>query len=239
MIAENETSRIATRQWLRYDLLRMLNVSFPSRPEGPRAGSADSSRTAARLSRQIALVLLAFAGPVAVALPQENRAQPNDTEAPQAYLIGAADVLQITVWKEPDLSRDATVRLDGVVTVPLLGDTPAAGKTPTELADDISKKLAKFIEKPRVSIGITQANSSRIYIIGQMVRSGEFPLSRRMTVLQGLALAGGFKEFAKTESIVIVRQDKTVIPVNYKRIADGKDMSQNVALAAGDTIVVP
>jgi polysaccharide export outer membrane protein len=218
----------------------MLNVSFPSRPEGPRAGSADRSRTAARLSRQIALVLLAFAGPVALALPQEeNRAQPNDTEAPQTYLIGAADVLQITVWKEPDLSRDATVRLDGVVTVPLLGDTPAAGKTPTELADDISKKLAKFIEKPRVSIGITQANSSRIYIIGQMVRSGEFPLSRRMTVLQGLALAGGFREFAKTESIVIVRQDKTVIPVNYKRIADGKDMSQNVALAAGDTIVVP
>ena len=239
MIAENETPWIATRQWIRYDLLRVLNVSFLPHPEGPRAGSADRSRTVARLSRQIALVLLAFAGPVAVALPQESTAQPNDAEAPQGYVIGAADVLQITVWKEPELSRDATVRLDGVVTVPLLGDTPAAGKTPTELADDISKKLAKFIEKPRVSIGITQANSSRIYIIGQMVRSGEFPLSRRMTVLQGLALAGGFKEFAKTESIVIVRQDKTVIPVNYKRIADGSNMSQNVALVAGDTIVVP
>jgi polysaccharide export outer membrane protein len=239
VIAENETPWIAPRLWIHYDLLRVLNVSFLPPPEGPRTGSADRSRSVARFSRQIALVLLAFAGPVALALPQENRAQPSDAEAPQAYVIGAADVLQITVWKEPELSRDATVRLDGVVTVPLLGDTPAAGKTPTELADDISKKLAKFIEKPRVSIGITQANSSRIYIIGQMVRSGEFPLLRRMTVLQGLALAGGFKEFAKTESIVIVRQDKTVVPVNYKRIADGRDMSQNVALTAGDTIVVP
>ncbi len=220
MIAENETPLIAQRQWIPYDLLRVLNVSLLAH------------------LRQIALALLAFAGPAAAAFPQESTAQPN-ADAPQAYVIGAADVLQIPVWKEPERSRDATVRLDGVVTVPLLGDTPAAGKTPTELAEDISKKLAKFIEKPRVSIAISQANSSRIYIIGMMVRSGEFPLSRRMTVLQGLALAGGFKEFAKTESIVIVRQDKTVIPVNYKRIADGKDMSQNVPLAAGDTIVVP
>jgi polysaccharide biosynthesis/export protein len=192
--------------------------------------------------RQVALILLVPAASVAVALAQEAPAQPTAAKADQpvaAYTIGPADVLQIAVWKEPELSRDATVRMDGLVTIPLLGDTPAAGKTPTELADDISKKLAKFIEKPRVSVAITQANSSRIYIIGQMVRSGEFPLSRRMTVLQGLALAGGFKEFAKTEDIVIVRQDLTVIPVNYKRIADGKDMSQNVALTAGDTIVVP
>ena len=200
-----------------------------------------SREPGARLSRQIALFLLLSAGSAAVALAQEERARPTEAEAqqPTAYSIGPADVLQISVWKEPELSRDATVRLDGVVTIPLLGDTPAAGKTPNELADDISKKLAKFIEKPRVSVGIAQANSSRIYIIGQMVRSGEFPLSRRMTVLQGLALAGGFKEFAKTEDIVIVRQDRTVVPVNYKRIADGKDMSQNVALMAGDTIVVP
>jgi polysaccharide export outer membrane protein len=193
-------------------------------------------------SRRVALFLLISAGSVAVALAQEEPARPTVAEAPPppaSYSIGPADVLQISVWKEPELSREATVRLDGVVTIPLLGDTPAAGKTPNELAEDISKKLAKFIEKPRVSVGIAQANSSRIYIIGQMVRSGEFPLSRRMTVLQGLALAGGFKEFAKTENIVIVRQDLTVVPVNYKRIADGKDMSQNVALTAGDTIVVP
>jgi polysaccharide biosynthesis/export protein len=193
-------------------------------------------------SGRVALVLLLSAGPVAVVLAQEGRPRPTEAAAqqpPAGYRIGPADVLQISVWKEPELSREATVRLDGVVTIPLLGDTPAAGKTPNELADDISNKLAKFIEKPRVSVGIAQANSSRIYIIGQMVRSGEFPLSRRMTVLQGLALAGGFKEFAKTEDIVIVRQDLTVVPVNYKRIADGKDMSQNVALTAGDTIVVP
>jgi polysaccharide export outer membrane protein len=189
----------------------------------------------------IALLLLVFGGPLAIASAQEP-ARPAQAEAgdPAAtYTIGPGDVLQIAVWKEPELSRDVTVRLDGVITVPLLGDTPAAGKTPTQLASDISTKLAKFIEKPRVSVGVTQANSARIYIIGQMVRSGEFPLSRRMTVLQGLALAGGFREFAKTDSIVIVRQDLSVIPVNYKKIAEGKDMSQNVALTAGDTIVVP
>jgi polysaccharide biosynthesis/export protein len=216
----------------------MLTTHERRRVDG---GDGDHRRLDASRWRQVALFLLVFAGSAAVALAQEERAQPTGAEAqqPLAYTIGPADVLQVSVWKEPELSREATVRLDGVVTIPLLGDIPAAGKTPTELADDISKKLAKFIEKPRVSVGIAQANSSRIYIIGQMVRSGEFPLSRRMTVLQGLALAGGFKEFAKTESIVIVRQDLAVIPVNYKRIADGKDMSQNVALTAGDTIVVP
>lgn len=204
-------------------------------------GDRDHRRLDASRWSQVALFLLVSAGP-AVSLAQTGQAKPAEAradQAPASYTIGPADVLQITVWKEAELSREATVRLDGVVTLPLLGDIPAAGKTPTELADDISKGLVKFIENPRVSVGIAQANSSRIYIIGQMVRSGEFPLARRMTVLQGLALAGGFKEFAKTENITIVRQDLTVIPVNYKRIADGRDMSQNVTLTAGDTIVVP
>ncbi len=231
-MVENGAPRIASRQWINYDLLPVLNVSLWPAPGG--------ARIRGRAPRALALILLALSGTAAAALAQESAAQPAEADAtPQTYTIGAADVLQIAVWKEPELSRDATVRLDGLVTVPLLGDTQAAGKTPNELAADIATKLARFIEKPRVSVSVTQANSSRIYIIGQTVRSGEFPLSRRMTVLQGLALAGGFKEFAKTDSIVIVRQDGTAIPVNYKRIADGKDMSQNVVLAAGDTIVVP
>jgi len=92
---------------------------------------------------------------------------------------------------------------------------------------------------PVVTVAVTQANSARFYVIGQVGKSGEFPLSGPTTVLQALALAGGFKDFAKTDGIVIVRKDQTVVPVNYKRIADGKDVAQNVLLAPGDTIVVP
>jgi len=155
------------------------------------------------------------------------------------YLIGLGDVLRITVWKEPDLTLDVTVRLDGMITVPLLGDVQAAGRVPSQLAGTLVTDLRRFIENPRVTVSVTQATSARIYVVGQMVRPGEFPLSGRMTVLKALALAGGFKEFAKSESIVIVREDQKVIPFNYKHVGEGKDMSQNVLLAAGDTIVVP
>jgi len=155
------------------------------------------------------------------------------------YLIGPADLLQVIVWKEPELSRPVTVRFDGMVTVPLIGDVMAAGRTTTQLAETLSQGLKRFIEVPRVTVGVEQANSARFYVVGQVGKSGEFPLSGPTTVLQALALAGGFKDFAKTDDIVIVRKDQTVVSVNYKRIADGRDVSQNVLLSPGDTIVVP
>ena len=155
------------------------------------------------------------------------------------YLIGPADVLQVTVWKEPDLTRDATVRFDGKITIPLIGDVAAAGQTPGQLAETIARGLARFLELPRVTVGVSQATSARFYVVGQVEKSGEFPLTGKTTVLQALALAGGFREFAKTDQVVIVREDQSVVPVNYKRIADGRDVSQNVLLGPGDTIVVP
>lgn len=155
------------------------------------------------------------------------------------YTIGPADVLKIVVWKEPDLALDATVRADGMITFPLLGDIEAAGLVPSKLAEGLSKRLERFVEAPKVTVSVTQANSARFYVIGQVAKPGEFPLAGRSTVLQALALAGGLREFAKADGIVIVREDQTVIPVNYKRIAEGKDVSQNVQLIRGDTIVVP
>src|SRR5262249_37254523 len=152
-----------------------------------------------------------------------------------AYVIGPADVLLVTVWKEPELSRPVTVRVDGKATFPLLGDVSAAGRTPTQLAESLTEGLRRFIEVPRVTVGVEQANSSRLYVLGQVIRSGEFPLGGPTTVLQALALAGGFKDFAKTDSIAVVHRDGTVVPVNYKRIADGKDTGQNVLLLPGDT----
>ncbi len=126
-----------------------------------------------------------------------------------------------------------------MITVPLLGDVQAAGRTPSQLADSLTQGLKQFIEAPRVTVGVGQANSARFYVVGQVGKSGEFLMSGRTTVLQALALAGGFREFAKTDSIVIVRRDQTVVPVNYKRITDGRDVSQNVLLPPEDTIVVP
>lgn len=174
------------------------------------------------------------------AAAQPDAAQPQaDTRAVAEYVIGPADVLQVVVWKEPELTRDTTVRLDGMVSLPLLGDVRAEGLTPAQFASELKKGLARFVESPRVTVTIAQSNSSRFYVVGQVVKPGEYPLSRRTTVLQGLAVAGGFREFAKLESILIVRQDQSVRPVNYKRLAEGRDLSQNVALRAGDTIVVP
>lgn len=195
-----------------------------------------------------ALWLLALAVGVGVLLPpsvaaaeQERVGPPTPAEASPTpvYKIGPADVLQVVVWKEADLSRDVIVRFDGMVTLPLVGEVQAAGRTPQDLASDLAKKLERFVEVPLVTVGVGEANSARFYVVGQVMKSGGFPLSGRTTVLQGLALAGGFQEFAKTDSIVIVREDRTVIPANFKRIAEGKDMAQNVLLAPGDTIVVP
>jgi polysaccharide biosynthesis/export protein len=178
--------------------------------------------------------MVAAAG-LAVALAAAGAA----AEAPAGYVIGQGDVLRVTVWKEPDLTGDVTVRPDGRITLPLLGDVAAAGSTPSQLAAGLAGEFSRLVEGARVTVSVSQALSARVYVVGQMMRPGEFPLAGRLTVLQALALAGGFKDFAKVESIVIVREDQTVIPFNYKRVADGKDVSQNVALAAGDTIVVP
>lgn len=190
---------------------------------------------------RVALGGVALAGLTASVMAGPQAAEPDALggAAPLDYSIGPADVLQIIVWKEPDLTRDVTVRFDGMVTVPLLGDLPAAGRTPGQLAEALARGLQRFVEMPRVTVAVSQANSARFYVVGQVQRSGDFPLAGPTTVLQALALAGGFKDFAKTESIVIVRKGQAVVPVNYKRIADGKDVSQNVLLSPGDTILVP
>lgn len=205
------------------------------------------------MNRSLTPLLLLFAGVAAVAAaapptpqsPAPAAAAPAATVpvAPGEYRIGAGDVLQLFVWREPELSREVTVRTDGKMTVPLLGDAEAAGRTPRQLASELSASYARFLSSPQVTVGIAQANSSRFYVIGQVPKPGEFPLSGRLTVLQGLALAGGLKEFAKGDGIVIVRRDpagnESAISVNYKRLEGGRDLAQNVALRPGDTIVVP
>lgn len=185
-----------------------------------------------------ALGLVASVGGGVLAREEESKPAARGPALP-GYTIGLGDMLRVAVWKEPELTLDVTVRPDGMITMPLLGDVEAAGRSPGQLANTLTAELQRLVENPRVTVSVSQATSARIYVVGQMLRPGEFPLSGRMTVLKALALAGGFKEFARPESIVIVREDQTVIPFNYKRVAEGKDMSQNILLAAGDTIVVP
>lgn len=151
-------------------------------------------------------------------------------------------MLQLFVWKEPELTREITVRMDGRLTVPLLGDVAAAGKSPQELAAELQSRLSRYLEAPHVTLWVAQANSSRIYVLGMVARPGVYPLGQATTVLQALSLAGGFREFAKTDNIVVIRQGEgssSVVPVDYKKIEAGRDLSQNVVLRPGDTVVVP
>jgi polysaccharide export outer membrane protein len=176
--------------------------------------------------------------------PAADEPSPSTVEVSSAeYVIRPGDTLQIVVWKEPELTREVTVRLDGRITVPLVGDIDAAGTSPTRLGAELGKKLTRFVATPVVTVAVAQANSSRVYVLGQVVQPGAYPMSARITVLQALALAGGFKEFAKTDRIMVIHEGVGVeqgpIYVNYKRVESGIDLGQNVPLRPGDTILVP
>ncbi len=159
------------------------------------------------------------------------------------YKIGSGDILNITTWKELDFSREAVlVRIDGKISFPLLDDVQAGGRTPLELKKDIQNKLKGFISNPVVTVNVRSPASKRIYILGEVVNTGEYPLVKNLTVLQAFALAGGFTEWASKKEIILFRKEngkKKMIRINYKDISKGKDFSQNVMLQADDTIIVP
>lgn len=160
-----------------------------------------------------------------------------------SYAIMPGDVLRVAVWKEPDLTGEVTVRPDGKITLPLLGDVEVAGRSPQQLGVELGESLRRFVEDPRVTVAVAQANSARFYIIGQVARPGVYPLTGRVSVIQALALAGGFLPFAKRDKVAIVRDMngvQTRVPINYEKLEKGKNLQQlNVLLQAGDTIVVP
>ena len=158
------------------------------------------------------------------------------------YVIGAQDVLDINVWKEPDVSRVVPVRPDGKISLPLLNDVQAGGLTPDQLAAKVTEELKKYVTNPQVTVIVTAINSQRVYILGEVTRPGAFPLLPGMTVLQALSSAGGFTQFAKVKSIFVRRlQDgkESKYLFNYKDVIGGKRPEQDILLKAGDTIVVP
>jgi polysaccharide export outer membrane protein len=194
------------------------------------------------------LVLVAIAAPGAAraagpADKPRTTAPPSPVATAPEYLVAPGDVLKVAVWKEPELTTEVAVRLDGRITVPLLGDVQSAGRTPDQLAVEIQTRMARFLEvPPQVTVTVAQAVSARFYVLGDVINSGAYPLTNRTTVLQALALAGGFKEFAKRERIVIIRERaavRTAIPFNYAEVEAGNRLEQNIPLEAGDTILVP
>jgi polysaccharide export outer membrane protein len=161
----------------------------------------------------------------------------------QDYQIGAGDILEITTWKEPDFSReDILVRLDGKLTFPLLNDVQAAGLTTLDLKGVIENGLKDYVANPVVTVNIRQPLSKQFYILGEVQRTGEYPLVKHLTVLQAFALAGGFTEWASKKEIILLRQENgkdKIYRINYKDITKGKDFSQNIKLKTDDTIIVP
>jgi polysaccharide biosynthesis/export protein len=189
------------------------------------------------------LVLLILVAGLPLAAQGQAPAPAMQSAAPDAnYVIGADDVLDISVWKEPDVSRVVPVRPDGKISLPLVSDVQAAGLTPTQLADTLTERFKKYLNDPQVTVIVSQINSRRVYVVGEVTHPGAFPLLPDMTVLQALADAGGFTPFANTKKVHIVRTvdgKQSEFPFEYREVLDGSKSSENIKLIPGDEIVVP
>jgi len=177
-------------------------------------------------------------------LAEDSAARPGSTlgEPQNQYLIGPGDLLEILVWKEPDLSRTVRVRMDGKISLPLVDDIQAAGSTLLQVKERITKALSGYVDAPAVYVMLQENRSKRIYIVGKVNAPGEYPLEKHMTLLQAVATAGGFAEWADRGDIVVMRkgpQGQFRIKVDYKRAVSGKDIEQNILLHPDDVIVVP
>lgn len=170
-----------------------------------------------------------------VAVPSMPTAAPVD---PKTYVIGPEDILLVRVWREPELSSAVQVRPDGKITMQLIGELHAAGLTPEELKNKIVEALQEVIIKPDVFVSLQSVQSRKFYITGEVNRSGSFPLVVPMTILEALTNTGGFREFANTKKISILRKGKT-LKFNYNDVIKGKNMQQNVLVEPGDYIYVP
>jgi polysaccharide export outer membrane protein len=167
----------------------------------------------------------------------KNRGVPDD------YQIGAGDVLQISVWKEPDASvPSAVVRPDGKISMPLLKEIEVAGMTPTQLEQVITQRLAKLINAVDVTIVVTAINSKKVYVVGAARREGPLAYTYRMTVMQAISEAGGLTDFAKRKKIYVLRTEngkEYQLPFNYDEVIKGEKTEQNIQLLPGDTIIIP
>lgn len=173
---------------------------------------------------------------------QQTAAQ-SGAAADPSYVIGEDDVLGINVWNEPNLKQPVSVRPDGKISLPLVGDIQAAGRTPAQLQQGIAAKLQNYINHPDVTVIVQQINSRKYNVLGRVMKPGAFSLSTTTTVLDAIAQAGGFQDFAKQKDIYVLRRTPnggdTRLRFNYKEVIKGRNLEQNIKLEPNDTIVVP
>jgi len=205
-----------------------------------------------RFSSRFSIVfLLIFAGLASGQRPQKKDQEVSEAKKgvdvpgtslgtavdPKTYKIGAEDVINVRVWREPELSGPIMVRPDGNITLPLVGELKVEGMTPDELGKAITEALKDKLTRPEVFIQVQQVNSKKYYISGEVNRTGAFPLVTPVTVFEALSIAGGLREYANQKNIVIVRGNER-LKFNYKEVVDGKNLKQNVVLQSGDNIIV-
>lgn len=212
--------------------------------------------TAPRSERQAVLIALftlllsAFLcgqqGAAKPSVAQSSSSKPDDSAAnghDANYVIGNDDVLAINVWKEPDISRSIPVRSDGKISLPLVGEVQATGSTPLKLEQDIATRLKNYIAEPEVTVIVEKVNSQKFNVLGMVNKPGLYPLANSPTVLDAIAMAGGFRDFAKQKSIYVLRQNpdgtQARITFNYKEVVKGKNPQTNIKLQPHDTVIVP
>lgn len=157
---------------------------------------------------------------------------------PKTYVIGVEDVLSIRVWRESELSGLVTVRPDGKITMPLVGDLQAAGLTPEKLDAEVTAALSKYINNPDVIVSVQAVRSKRYYVTGEVNRPGAYPLVTPITVLEAITLAGGLRDFANKKNITVLRGNQR-FKFNYNDVIKGKNLAQNIFLEHGDYVIVP
>jgi polysaccharide export outer membrane protein len=199
----------------------------------------------------VSLTAQAVSDTAGVAAPPTPASRPTDAPAlgpggvplPANYVIGPEDVLAVLYWRDPDMSAaQVTVRSDGKITLPLVGDVVASGKRPEELKRELEKAAAKYLTEPNVTVAVRELNSLKVYILGEVRNPGPYPLVGPRTVLQLIALAGGLNEYAKKNDIRVIRTEdgrQRSFPFHYEHVASGRALGQNLQLLPGDTVVVP
>ena len=208
-------------------VLSLVALSFPAFGQATTANPADANSQAAGAASS-------------VTQPETG----TSTKAhDDSYVIGNDDHLSINVWKEPDLTKNIPVRSDGKISLPLVGEMQASGRTPLQLESDISSRLRNYITAPEVTVIVEQINSKKYNILGYVGKPGAYSLTLSTTVMDAIALAGGFKDFAKSKGVYILRQNpdgtQSRLNFNYKDFIKGKNLSQNVKVEPGDMIIVP
>ena len=172
-------------------------------------------------------------------VPPVTSSQPHD----DSFVIGKGDVLAISVWKQPDLSRSVPVRSDGRISLPLIGEVQAAGQTPLKLESDLATMFKPYLAEPEVTVIVEQINSQKFNVLGKVQKPGSYPLVNPTTVLDAIALAGGCRDFAKNKQIYVLRHNpdgtETRLPFNYREVIKGKNTAQNIDLQPHDTVIVP